>query len=184
VCDAFSGALLVLDNVQAMKEHLYTAVVRWTGNRGEGTASYRSYGREHEVEAEGKPAIRGSSDPGFRGDPQRWSPEELLVASLSQCHLLWFLHLCAVNGVVVTAYEDRPEGRMAETEDGGGRFTEVVLRPAVAVAGERMVERARELHEDAHRLCFVANSVNFPVRHEPTVAVGDSVGEPARPAGR
>jgi organic hydroperoxide reductase OsmC/OhrA len=184
VCDAFSGALLVLDNVQAMKEHLYTAVVRWTGNRGEGTASYRSYGREHEVEAEGKPAIPGSSDPGFRGDPQRWSPEELLVASLSQCHLLWYLHLCAVNGVVVTAYEDRPEGRMAETEDGGGRFTEVVLRPAVAVAGEGMVERAGELHEDAHRLCFVANSVNFPVRHEPTVAVGDSVGEPARPAGR
>jgi organic hydroperoxide reductase OsmC/OhrA len=184
VWDAFSSALLVLDNVQAMKEHLYTAVVRWTGNRGEGTASYRSYGREHEVEAEGKPAIPGSSDPGFRGDPQRWSPEELLVASLSQCHLLWYLHLCAVNGVVVTAYEDRPEGRMAETEDGGGRFTEVVLRPAVAVAGEGMVERARELHEDAHRLCFVANSVNFPVRHEPTVAVGDSVGEPARPAGR
>jgi organic hydroperoxide reductase OsmC/OhrA len=154
-----------------MKQHRYTATVRWSGNRGEGTSSYRSYGREHEVEADGKPLIPASSDPAFRGDPRRWNPEELLVASLGQCHLLEFLHLCAVNGVVVTAYEDHPEGTMAETEDGGGHFTEVVLRPAVTVASEEMVERATELHEDAHRLCFIANSVNFAVRHEPEIVV-------------
>jgi organic hydroperoxide reductase OsmC/OhrA len=164
--------------------HTYDVTIEWTGDLGSGTDGYRSFSRAHEVLGDGKTPIAASSDPAFRGDATRWNPEELLVASVAQCHLLWYLHLCAVNGVVVTAYEDRPEGRMAETEDGGGRFTEVVLRPAVAVAGERMVERARELHEDAHRLCFVANSVNFPVRHEPTVAVGDSVGEPARPAGR
>jgi len=167
-----------------MSEHRYSVAVRWTGNRGEGTAHYRTYGREHEVEAEGKPAIPGSSDPHFRGDPERWSPEELLVVSLSQCHLLWYLHLCAVGGVVVTAYEDRPEGVMVETEDGGGHFTEVTLRPRVRVAGEETVERARELHAEAHRLCFVSNSVNFPVRHEPEIVVGDSVGETARTAGR
>jgi organic hydroperoxide reductase OsmC/OhrA len=160
----------VLDN-GGMREHRYAALVRWTGNRGEGTASYRAYGREHEVEAEGKPTIAASSDPAFRGDPERWNPEELLVASLSQCHLLEFLHLCAVNGVVVTAYEDRPEGVMSETDDGGGHFDLVVLRPTVTVASEEMAARANELHEDAHRLCFIANSVNFPVRHEPEVVV-------------
>jgi organic hydroperoxide reductase OsmC/OhrA len=162
-----------------VKEHRYTVALRWTGNRGEGTASYRSYDREHEVAAEGKPAIQGSSDPHFRGDPRRWSPEELLVVSLSQCHLLWFLHLCAVNDVVVTAYQDRPEGTMTETEDGGGHFTEVLLRPTVTVADEEMVARATELHEEAHRLCFISNSVNFTVRHEPEVSVGDSVAETA-----
>src|ERR671911_481875 len=103
-----------------MKQHRYTATVRWSGNRGEGTSSYRSYGREHDVEADGKPLIPASSDPAFRGDPRRWTPEELLVASLGQCPLLEFLHLCSVNGVVVTGYEDHPEGTMAETEDGGG----------------------------------------------------------------
>jgi organic hydroperoxide reductase OsmC/OhrA len=153
-----------------MREHRYAAAVRWTGNRGVGTADYRSYGREHEVEAGGKPMIRASSDPAFRGNPERWNPEELLVASLSQCHLLEYLHLCAVNGVVVTAYEDRPEGMMVQTEDGGGHFELVVLRPTVTVASEEMVGRATELHEDANRLCFIANSVNFPVRHEPEIA--------------
>lgn len=153
------------------KKHRYELTVVWTGNLGEGTANYRAYARDHEVTAEGRPAIAGSSDPTFRGDPMRWNPEQLLVASLSQCHLLWYLHLCAVSGVVVMAYEDHPQGVMTQTGDGGGRFTEVVLRPAVTVADESMTATARELHDRAHELCFIANSVNFPVHHRPEIHV-------------
>ncbi|MDH6578449.1 OsmC family protein [Kitasatospora sp. MAP5-34] len=152
------------------KLHTYTTQVTWTGNTGSGTSGYRSYERAHEVSADGRPAIPGSSDPSFRGDPTRWNPEQLLLASLSQCHLLWYLHYCSVNGVVVTSYVDEPVGTMAETAD-GGHFTEAVLRPRIEVAEASMAERAVTLHTDAHRSCFIANSVNFPVRHEPTVTV-------------
>ncbi|MER8187117.1 OsmC family protein [Kitasatospora sp. NPDC094015] len=151
--------------------HSYTTTVTWTGNSGTGTSGYRSYGRAHEVSAEGRPAIAGSSDPAFRGDPARWNPEQLLLASVSQCHMLWYLHFCAVEGVVVTSYQDRAEGTMAETAS-GGHFTGAVLRPRIEVARAEMVEQAIALHERAHRACFIANSVNFPVRHEPEVSVG------------
>lgn len=152
--------------------HSYDIAVTWTGNRGTGTSAYGDYTRDHEVAADGPDAIAGSSDPAFRGDKRRWNPEQLLVASLSQCHMLWYLHLCADAGVVVTAYVDHALGAMTETAD-GGRFTEVVLRPHVTVASPGMVETATRLHTDAHRACFIANSVNFPVRHEPIVHIGD-----------
>lgn len=151
--------------------HRYEVHVAWTGNRGEGTTSYRAYDRDHEARSEGRPPIPGSSDPAFRGDPDRWDPERLLVASLSQCHLLWYLHLCALDGVVVLSYEDRATGEMVEDPDGGGQFAEVTLRPVVGVADQAMVERAQALHARAHSLCFIARSVNFPVRHEPEVRV-------------
>src|SRR3954462_12048494 len=172
------------------RTHEYTAEIRWTGNRGTGTSSYRDYDRAHDVSAGGKPTIAGSapppphdvsaggkptiagsSDPAFRGDPARWNPEELLVASLAQCHMLWFLHLAAVSGVVVTGYADRPEGTMLEQDDGAGQFTRVVLRPEVTVADPSMRDRSLQLHENAHANCYVARSVNFPVVHEPTVHV-------------
>jgi organic hydroperoxide reductase OsmC/OhrA len=152
------------------RAHRYEATVTWTGNLGRGTTGYRGYARSHEVTAAGKEPIAGSSDPAFRGDPQRWNPEELLVVSLAQCHLLWYLHLCAVAGVVVTGYVDQPVGTMAEDGDGGGRFTDVVLRPRVTVAAPEMVDKAVALHGDAHAKCFIANSVTFPVRHEPAVS--------------
>jgi organic hydroperoxide reductase OsmC/OhrA len=148
--------------------HTYDTVVTWTGNRGTGTSSYRHYDRAHEVTADGPTKILGSSDPAFRGDPARWNPEQLLVAALSQCHMLWYLHQCADAGVVVTGYVDHAHGTMAET-DQGGHFTEVVLRPQVRVAAPSMVEAAMALHGAAHRACFIANSVNFPVRHQPRV---------------
>ncbi len=144
--------------------------IDWTGNRGEGTATYRAYDRSHTITAEGRPPIPGSSDPAFRGDPSRYNPEDLLVASLSACHMLWYLHLCAAAGVVVTAYRDDAEGVMREEPDGGGRFVEVVLQPSVTVRTPEMVEAASRLHAEAHRRCFIANSVNFPVRHEARVA--------------
>ncbi len=154
------------------KEHHYTTQLTWTGNTGEGTASYRSYDRDHILSVAGKPEIPGSSDPSFRGNPQRYNPEELLVSSLSSCHMLWYLHLCAVNGVVVVDYKDLASGTMVETGDGAGYFSEVVLRPVVTVANAGMSEKAQALHHDANKFCFVANSVKFLVRHEPTIRVG------------
>jgi organic hydroperoxide reductase OsmC/OhrA len=153
------------------RTHRYAVTTTWTGNRGTGTSGYRDYSRDHEVAADGRPALAGSSDPVFRGDKARWNPELELVAALSQCHLMSYLHVCATAGVVVTAYEDHPSGTMAETDDGGGYFTEVTLRPQVTVADASMAAKARELHEDASAKCFIASSVNFPVRHEPSVTV-------------
>ena len=153
------------------RTHRYDLTMTWTGNRGSGTSGYRDYGRDHLTVADGRPAIEGSSDPVFRGDKSRWNPELELVAALSQCHMLSYLHVCVSAGVVVTAYDDAPYGLMAETEDGGGYFTEVVLRPRVTVADAGMAEQAAVLHEDASKKCFIASSVNFPVRHEPSVTV-------------
>jgi organic hydroperoxide reductase OsmC/OhrA len=158
--------------VNVSRRHHYEVTVAWTGNRGMGTSGYRDFGREHEVSADGRPVIPASSDPAFRGDPARWNPELELLAALSQCHMLWYLHLCATSGVVVTGYVDAAEGTMAEDADGAGRFTEAVLRPQVTVAGTDMIDSATALHKEASAKCFIANSVNFPVRHEPTVTVG------------
>jgi organic hydroperoxide reductase OsmC/OhrA len=151
----------------AGKQHIYHVGLRWTGNQGEGTASYRGYSRAHEVMAEGKPAIPGSADPAFRGEADRWNPEEMLVASLASCHQLWWLHLCAEAGIVVVAYEDAAEGVMAEAADGAGQFVSVTLRPHATLAPGADVQTAQRLHHEAHKKCFIARSVNFPVRCEP-----------------
>ena len=153
--------------------HAYAVQVVWTGNRGSGTSDYRAYDRAHEIRIANKPTIPGSAEPIYRGDPARHNPEELLVAALSACHMLWFLHLAADAGVVVTSYRDDAAGTMQETTDGGGRFTEVVLRPTVATS--RPVDTAvfNALHDRSHDLCYIASSVNFPVRCEPRLAGGE-----------
>ncbi|TQC49267.1 OsmC family peroxiredoxin [Rhodococcus sp. WS4] len=155
-----------------VKTHHYALTLTWTGHRGHGTTAPDAYDRDHTVSAPGKPDVQGSSDPAFLGDPQRWNPEELLVASLSQCHMLWYLGLAAAAGVVVLDYRDEPTGTMSEHPDGAGEFTEVVLAPVVTVADESMVARAERLHTRAHQKCFIARSVNFPVLHRPAVRVG------------
>ncbi len=156
----------------ASRAHHYQSRVVWTGNTGQGTTSYRAYRRDHEIDAPGKSAaIAGSSDPAFRGDASRYNPEELFVSALAACHMLWALHLCAEAGVVVLSYEDLAEGWMKEGEDGGGRFTRVVLRPRMVVAPGSDLQRAELAHDRAHQLCFLAQSVNFPVVHEPAVTV-------------
>jgi organic hydroperoxide reductase OsmC/OhrA len=153
------------------KTHSYPIRMRWTGNTGQGTRDYRSYERAHEYSVEGKPVIPGSADPNFRGDRTRYNPEELLVMSLSSCHMLWFLHLCADSKIEVIGYEDVAIGTMVEDQERGGFFTDVVLRPRVTLAKGSDATRAQSLHERAHHLCFVANSVNFPVRCEPETAL-------------
>jgi organic hydroperoxide reductase OsmC/OhrA len=147
-------------------EHRYAVAVEWTGNRGEGTATYRSYGRDHLVTADQNQPIAGSSDPTFRGDASRWNPEQLLLAAASQCHLLSYLHQAATNGVTVVAYRDSPTAVMTEDGAGGGRFTEIVLHPEVTISDASQVELAESLHGPASRACFIAASLNLPVQHD------------------
>jgi organic hydroperoxide reductase OsmC/OhrA len=153
-----------------MKTHSYDVRVAWTGNTGAGTTGYADYRRDTETTA-GDKSLLGSSDPHFRGDPDRWNPEELLLTSLSQCHLLWYLDLAARAGVVVTDYVDEPTATMVVDADGSGRFERVVLRPSVTITDPDGRSRALELHSRAHKMCFIARSVNFPVDCEPTVNV-------------
>ncbi len=156
------------------KIHSYPIRMRWTGNTGQGTRDYRSYKRDHEYAVEGKPAIPGSSDPAFRGDGTRYNPEELLVMSLSSCHMLWYLHLCADHKIEIVDYVDDAVGKMVETADTGGHFVDVLLRPAVTLAPGSDAALAELLHDRAHHLCFVANSVNFPVRCVPQTRIATS----------
>ncbi|ERR1700761_2407759 len=151
-----------------MKKHHYQIKINWTGNKGSGTSSYSAFGREHEISGMEKPVIPASSDPAFRGDPKKYNPEELLIASLSSCHMLWYLHLCSENGVIVTSYAEQATGVMVEREDGSGHFQEVVLRPVVTVSESHMIAKANELHQKANAFCFIANSCNFPVHHDPS----------------
>jgi organic hydroperoxide reductase OsmC/OhrA len=154
-----------------MKNHRYAIRLDWTGNEGTGTSGYGAYSRSHDLNARGKPAILGSADPAFRGDPARWNPEELLVASLSACHQLWYLHLCAEAGIVVEAYSDDASGVMVEQEDGAGQFESVTLRPRTRLLRGADEQRARALHDEAAKMCFIARSVSFRVEHAPSFEV-------------
>ena len=153
------------------KQHTYSLQLKWTGNTGAGTTNYRAYQRSHVVSIEGKADLECSSDAAFRGDKTKHTPEELLVASLSGCHMLWYLHLCSEAGILVVDYIDNPTGLMLETELGGGHFAEVTLFPTVVVTEQTMVDKALELHKKANELCFIARSVNFPVYHKPVCQV-------------
>jgi organic hydroperoxide reductase OsmC/OhrA len=152
------------------RTHTYTITNTWTGNQGTGTSGYKDFSRDHEATAGGKTAIALSSDPNFLGDPNRYNPEELLVASLSGCHMLWYLHLCAQAKIIVTQYTDEALGEMQEEKDGNGRFTKVTLRPKIVIASGDM-DKAHALHDRAHHMCFIANSVNFPVTREPEIVL-------------
>ncbi len=147
-------------------EHVYTLDLEWTGAAADGTSSYEAYSREHTIHIAGKPDIVATADPTFHGDPTKHNPEDLLLAAIAGCHMLTYLALCARKRILVKSYRDKPTGILTLTQGGGGSFTEVVLRPEVVVAEEHMLENARTLHTPAHKYCFIANSVNFPVRHE------------------
>jgi organic hydroperoxide reductase OsmC/OhrA len=152
------------------KRHLYRTNLTWVGHE-EPASSFKRHNRSYVLDVDGKPPIHGSSDPGFRGDPQRWNPEDLLLASLSSCHHLWFMYLCAKAGYEVLSYEDHAEGIMVEHPDGAGEFAEVTLRPKVRLAAGADAEKAEKLHELAHEKCFISRSVKFPVLHEPVFEI-------------
>jgi organic hydroperoxide reductase OsmC/OhrA len=154
------------------KDHHYKVSIKWTGNLGTGTSNYKGYSRNHLIQVEGKSPIESSSDPAFRGDPNRYNPEEMMVAALSSCHMLWYLHFCAEAGIIVTSYIDHAEGTMVEDQSGSGRFTEVLLKPSISLANMQMMDLANALHAKANQFCFIANSCNFPVKHQAVYSIG------------
>jgi len=152
-----------------MKKHNYEIKVEWTGNEGNETRNYKSYNRNHKIKADGKyDIINGSADPSFLGDKSKYNPEDLFLSSLSACHMLWYLHLCSVHKIVVTEYMDDATGIMQETESGSGNFTDVTLNPKVKITDSNMIDKANQLHEEANKMCFIANSCNFKIRHNPS----------------
>jgi organic hydroperoxide reductase OsmC/OhrA len=156
----------------SLSEHRYALTVQWTGNLGEGTSSYRGYSRDHDVLIPGLPVIKGSADPTFHGDRERYNPEQLLLAALAQCHMLSYLHVAVKHGVVVTDYRDDASGLLRLNRDGSGQFESVTLRPKVTVADGSQADLAARLHHEANQVCFIARSVNFPVEHAPETLVG------------
>jgi organic hydroperoxide reductase OsmC/OhrA len=165
---------LILKQSIMKGQHKYKVTIKWTGNNGTGTSNYREFERSHIVSVDNKPVILGSSDTVFRGDSAKYNPEDLLVASLSSCHMLWYLHLCSEAGVIVTDYTDNATGIMVESANGGGHFIEVNLNPIVTVVENLMIQKANELHKKANEFCFIANSVNFNVQHNPTCLISEN----------
>ncbi|PID36835.1 MAG: peroxiredoxin [Pseudomonadales bacterium] len=155
-----------------MKEHHYEVNIEWTGNEGNGTKTYRAYNRNHSISVSGKyDQIAGSADPAFLGDKTKYNPEDLFLSSLSACHMLWYLHLCAVNNIVVTEYVDNATGIMQESEDGSGRFVTVTLNPTVNITDVNKVAKAKALHKQANKMCFIANSCHFAIKHQAKITV-------------
>jgi organic hydroperoxide reductase OsmC/OhrA len=156
----------------SLSQHHYSLTVQWTGNLGEGTSSYRGYSRAHDIVIPGLPVLKGSADPTFHGDRDRYNPEQLLLAALAQCHMLSFLHVAVRHGVVVTDYRDEATGRLRLNRDGSGQFESVTLNPQVTVADEAHVGLAEQMHREANQVCFIARSMNFPVLHSPVTVAG------------
>ena len=171
-CVTIAPARQETQQIKTAKEHTYSTVLTWTGNKGQGTSAYDAYARDYEVACAGKTTIQGSADSRYMGDAERHNPEEMLVSALSACHMLWYLHLCAVNGVVVTAYEDAADGQIQTHADGTGEFRQVTLRPRVTISAGSDPDEARRLHNEANTMCFIAHSVNFPVQHRPEIETG------------
>ncbi|WP_397363961.1 OsmC family protein [Olleya sp. R77988] len=150
-----------------MKSHHYQTTIQWTGNLGKGTSNYKAYNRNHTITANHKiDSILASSDPSFLGDKTRYNPEELLLSSISSCHMLWYLHLCATHNITVLNYTDQAEGTMQENKDGSGQFTSVTLHPKVVIKEASMIAQANTLHHQANKMCFIARSCNFPILHD------------------
>lgn len=156
-----------------MKQHHYSVNVNWTGNTGQGTQNYKAYQRDYDVAIEGKPIIKGSSDPSFRGDETRYNPEELFVASISSCHMLWFLHLCSENDITVISYRDDANGVMKEEKNGSGYFESIILKPFVTILEAKKKDLINQLHKKANQMCFIANSCNIKIGHEPVTIVAE-----------
>lgn len=156
------------------RQHHYQLQVTWTGNKGTGTDHYTHYERSHTIEVKNKVPIFASSDTPFLGDATKHNPEDLLLASLSTCHMLWYLHLCADAGVIVVAYVDNPTGVLEQNDNGGGKFSAISLFPKVTLLSEKMIPLALSLHHEANKKCFIANSVNIKVQHYPTCVVHNS----------
>jgi organic hydroperoxide reductase OsmC/OhrA len=154
-----------------MKSHYYQSQIKWTGNTGKGTKSYTSYERSYDIIINGKPTLKGSADPAFKGDSKLHNPEDLFLSSISSCHMLWYLHLCAENNITVIDYTDNATAEMQLTSEGKGQFTKATIKPEVIILERDKIELAKKLHKKANEFCFIANSCNFPINHHPTIKV-------------
>lgn len=154
-----------------MASHSYSLTLDWQGNKGSGTSSYRAYGRDYVISMEGKPDILGTSDPAFLGDPKKHNPEDMFLASVASCHMLWYLHLASSAGIVVTAYEDKAEAEMVMNKDGSGQFSSITLKPTVTITEPDKAAVAEKIHEDVGTMCFIARSISVPIRHKATIIV-------------
>ncbi|MCF1708925.1 OsmC family protein [Tabrizicola sp. J26] len=152
-------------------EHAYISRIVWTGNRGTGTSGYRAYDRTWDIAVPGKAVVPCSNDPLLGGDPGKMNPEDLLLSALSACHMLWYLHYAADARIIVTRYEDKPIGIGEVSAGGAGRFSAATLRPHIALRAGADLQEAEAIHHRIHEVCFIARSVNFPVRYEPTFEV-------------
>lgn len=155
-------------------EHRYTSHICWTGNLGTGTSGYKAYARTWDIAITGKKRIHCSNDPLLAGDPTKMNPEDLLISSLSACHMLWYLHLASDEGITVIGYEDSPVATGEVLKSGAGRFTSAILRPKITVLPGTDTDAATTLHHKIHQVCFIARSVNFPVSYEPEFIIGDT----------
>lgn len=155
------------------KEHRYNLTAIWRGNKGTGTSGLRDYDRSHTVSILNKPQLHLTTDNPAVGDKTKLNPEDLLVTAVSSCHMLSYLYVCALEGVIVTDYVDNATGLMLEHASGGGQFKEVVLNPVIKVAKTTMIKKAIELHHKAHEICYIANSVNFEVKCNPVCTATD-----------
>lgn len=153
----------------AAKTHDYTVKIEWTGNRGTGTSAYRAYDRNWDLATPGKPLMHCSNDPLLGGNHEKHNPEDMLIAALSSCHMLWYLHLCSEAGVIVTSYQDNPIAVGEVEPSGKGRFLSATLKPRIEITAESDPVKAAQLHDEIHQVCFVARSVNFPVTYEPEI---------------
>lgn len=153
------------------KIHSYDLQLTWTGNRGAGTYEYTAYDRKFTLSAINKPDILGSADPAFRGNKDRYNPEELMISSIASCHMLWYLHLAAANNLVIMDYKDNPSGTIEVKEFGLGRFIEVTLRPTVIIHNEDQSDLAVKLHDESHNKCIIADSFKFDIHIEPKIII-------------
>ena len=164
---------MTLKDTPMTKTHEYPAKIVWTGNSGTGTSAYKAYERTWDMAAEDKAVINCSNDPLLGGDRLKYNPEDLLISAVASCHMLWYLHLCSQAGVVVTAYEDNPVGIGESEPSGAGQFIEAVLRPKITITAESDPQKAVTLHDEIHQYCYIARSINFPLRFEPEIIVSE-----------
>lgn len=147
-----------------MTIHVYKQTIEWTGSKGVGTQTYESYSRDFNLIAENRPVLACSADPVFRGDSSKYNPEDFLLCSVSSCHMLWFLHLCADKGIIVLNYIDHPIGEMESIPGKGGKFIGITLNPIVVITDINRVEEIEKIHDEASEKCFITNSLNFKVK--------------------
>jgi len=149
-------------------KHIFKAALNWTSNQKQEEKTSRKYAKSHKITIEGKPVLDVSAAKAFKGDPELYNPEDLLLSSLVSCHMMSYLYVCSQNGIEVLEYSDNAEATLEVSQDGSGRFTEVRLNPKVKIANADKIQEALELHTKANQLCFIANSCNFPVLHNAT----------------